>query len=60
MPKGNGDIINYSNQACGFASQEHGECRKAMETSDLVVNWTTFVARQEHGECRKAMETTLY
>jgi len=36
MPKGNGDVGRDSNVSSRCTGQEHGECRKAMETRLLV------------------------
>ena len=43
----------------GSNGQEHGECRKAMETPRRPSRCFHTRSCQEHGECRKAMETGL-
>ena len=56
MPKGNGDSALVLYLIAFLSRQEHGECRKAMETYN-VTGKLCVISCQEHGECRKAMET---
>ena len=56
MPKGNGDNANVLVAFGAVPGQEHGECRKAMETAKSC-RGRVVSSGQEHGECRKAMET---
>ena len=37
MPKGNGDAVAAPHQTSSGAGQEHGECRKAMETPAAAI-----------------------
>ena len=60
MPKGNGDNRRIYTVKCFCLCQEHGECRKAMETRGIPPLNQGRRRRQEHGECRKAMETRRY
>ena len=56
MPKGNGDAKDFKRSAAMLNGQEHGECRKAMETKQPYLLFGR-IPSQEHGECRKAIET---